>query len=133
MDRLFLDACVLFSAAYTPTSPLRKLWKIGGVALLASELVIEEARRNLAALRPDRLDDLWRLAGKLERVTAIVTKVPPEAKRLPDKDLPVLLAALAGCATHLLTVDKKHFGALFGKTVGPLVILPPGDYLRRRA
>ena len=69
----------------------------------------------------------------LFRSTAIVTKVPPEAKRLPDKDLPVLLAALAGCATHLLTVDKKHFGALFGKTVGAVVILPPGDYLRRRA
>jgi predicted nucleic acid-binding protein len=133
VDRLFLDACVLFSAAYTPTSPLRKLWKIGGVTLLASELVIEEARRNLAALRPDRLDDLWRLAEKLERVTAIVTEVPPETKRLPDKDLPVLLAALAGCATHLLTADKKHFGTLFGKTVGAVVPLPPGNYLRRRA
>ena len=132
MDRLFLDACILFSAAYTPTSPLRKLWKMGGVALLASEFVIEEARRNLAALHPERLDDLRRLAGKLERVTAIVTKMPPEGKRLPDKDLPVLLAALAGRATHLLTVDKKQFGALFGKTVGPVVILPPGEYLRRR-
>lgn len=133
MDRLFLDACILFSAAYTPASPLRKLWTLKGVALLASEHVVEEARRNLAVLRPERLADLRRLAGKLERVAAIVAKVPPEAKHLPDKDLPVLLAALAGRATHLLTVDKRHFGPLFGKAIGSLVILPPGEYLRRRS
>jgi len=131
VDRLFLDACVLFSAAYNPSSPLRKLWGLGATALLASDLVIEEARRNLAALRPDRLGDLERLSGKLERVT--VTKVPPEAKRLPDTDLPVLLAALAGRATHFLTVDKKHFGWLFGKTVGQVLILTPGEYLKRRS
>ena len=106
---------------------------MGGVALLASDFVIEEARRNLAALHQGRLADLRRLTGKLERVTAIVTQGPPEAKRLPDKDLPVLLAALAGRATHLLTVDKKHFGTLLGKTVGPVMILPPGVYLGRQA
>ena len=133
MDRLFLDACVVFSAAYTPASPLGRLWKLTDVALLASPLVLEEARRNLAVLRPDRLGNLERLAGKLGLVTASLTQVPPEAKRVPAKDLPILLAALAGRATHLLTVDKKHFGALFGKTVGPVLILPPGEYLRRRA
>ena len=132
MDRLFLDACVLFSAAYTPVSPLRQLWKMADVALLASPLVIEEARRNLAVLHPDRLPDLGRLAGKLEVVTATLTKVPPEAERLPDKDRPILLAAIAGRATHLLTVDKKHFGPLLGKSVGPLLIVTPGQYLRRR-
>jgi predicted nucleic acid-binding protein len=132
VDRLFLDACVVFSAAYTPASPLRQLWKFGEVALLASPLVLEEARRNLAVLRPDRLGDLGRLAEKLELVTASLTPVPPEAKRVPAKDLPILLAALTGRATHLLTVDKKHFGALFGKAVGPVLILPPGEYLRRR-
>lgn len=133
MDRLFLDACVLFSAAYTPTSPLRKLWKIECATLLASDFVIEEARRNLAVLHPDRLDDLRRLTEKLETIPAIVVRAPAEAQRLPDKDLPVLLAALAGRATHLLTVDKKHFGPLFGKTVGSVVILSPGDYLRHRS
>ena len=133
MERLFLDACTLFSAAYTPVSPLRKLWKLRDATLLASEFAIEEARRNLAALRPERLDDLKRLARGLELVAAIVTTIPPEAKRLPDQDLPVLLAAVAGRATHLLTVDKKHFGPLFGKTVGPVRFLPPGEYLRHRA
>lgn len=131
MDRLFLDACVVFSAAYNTSSPLRTLWELGDATLLATDLVIEEARRNLAVLRPERLDDLGRLSGKLEIVVATLTEVPSEAKRLPDKDLPVLLAALAGRATHFLTVDKKHFGSLFGKTVGQVLILSSGEYLMR--
>ena len=132
MDRLFLDACVVFSAAYNPSSPLRRLWELGDATLLASDVVLEEARRNLAVLRPERLDDLGQLSGTLEIVVAKLTEVPPEAERLPDKDVPVLLAAVAGRATHFLTVDKKHFGSLFGKTVGTVLILSPGEYFRRR-
>jgi len=132
VDRLFLDACVVFSAAYTPSSPLRRLWALGDARLLASALVIEEARRNLAVLRPERLQDLGRLSTKLELVVATLTRAPSEVQRLPDKDRPILLAALAGRATHFLTVDKKHFGVLFGKTVEQVLILSPGEYLLRR-
>ena len=133
MDRLFLDACVVFSAAYNPSSPLRRLWALGDATLLASDLGIEEARRNLAVLRPERLKDLGRLSSKLEIVVATLMKIPSEVQRLPDKDRPILLAALAGRATHFLTVDKKHFGSLFEKTVGQVLILSPGEYLMRRS
>ena len=131
MDRLFLDACVVFSAAYNTSSPLRRLWVLKDVRLLTSTLAIEEARRNLAHLRPERLKDLGRLSAMLEIVVATLTKAPPEVQRLPDKDRPILLAALAGRATHFLTVDKKHFGFLFGKTVEQVLILSPGEYLRK--
>jgi bifunctional DNA-binding transcriptional regulator/antitoxin component of YhaV-PrlF toxin-antitoxin module len=50
---------------------LRKRFGIG-----EGSYVIEEARRNLAALRPERLDDLRRLTEKLERVAAIIARVP---------------------------------------------------------
>lgn len=132
MDRLFLDACIVFSAAYNPSSPLRRMWALGDARLLASALVIEEARRNLAVLRPERFKDLGRLVTRLEIVDATLTKVPSEVQRLPDKDRPILLAALAGRATHFLTVDKKHFGFLFGKRVEQVLILSPGEYLMRR-
>lgn len=132
MDRLFLDACVVFSAAYNPSSPLRRLWELRNVALLASDFVLEEARRNLALLRPERLDALGQLTGQLEIVTATLTTVPPEVQRLPDKDRPVFLSSLAGRATHFLTVDKKHFGSLFGKRVGKVLILSSGEYMMRR-
>ncbi len=66
-------------------------------------------------------------------MVATVTKVPSEVQRLLDKGRPVLLAALAGRATHFLTVDKKHFGLLFGKAVGRALMLSPGKYLIRRS
>jgi len=61
VDRLFLDACVVFSAARTPSSPLRRLRALRDARLLASALVIEVARRNLAVLHPERLTAFGRL------------------------------------------------------------------------
>jgi uncharacterized protein len=45
MDRLFLDANVLFSAAYRPGVRLLKLWKLKNVALFSSRYALEEALR----------------------------------------------------------------------------------------
>ena len=48
MDRLFLDANVLFSAAYKPDARVRRLWSIKGVSLCTSRYALEEARINLS-------------------------------------------------------------------------------------
>ena len=47
MDRLFLDANVLFAAAWRPKGALQRLWKLDHVELLSSEYAIEETRRSL--------------------------------------------------------------------------------------
>jgi hypothetical protein len=47
MDRLFLDANVLFSAAYRPDTGLLSLWKLKNVTLCSSRYAVEEARFNL--------------------------------------------------------------------------------------
>ena len=132
MDHLFLDACVLFSAAYNPTSPLRRLWELPNTVLLSSRYAVAEADRNIAALRPDRQEDLGQLASKLHLVEAARVPLPAQAASLPEKDAPILLAAMNAKATHLLTVDKKHFGALCGQTISGVLILPPGEYVNRR-
>ena len=62
----------------------------------------------------------------------LLVRAPSEVQRLPDTDRPILLAASAGRATHVLTADKKHCGVLFGKTVEQVLILSPGEYLMRR-
>jgi hypothetical protein len=49
VDRIFLDANVLFSAAYRENSGLVEIWRLKGVRLLSSSYAIEEARRNLVA------------------------------------------------------------------------------------
>lgn len=131
MDRLFLDANILFSAASSADSPLLELWRLKKVLLFSSAYALEEARRNLALLRPDRLSNLQQLTAKVQLADAPpLATAPIEARALPQKDLPILLAAIEARATHLLTADKRHFGPLRGKTVDGVLVFTPGDYLR---
>ena len=126
MDRLFLDATVLFSAAYRPRAGLLRLWKLKNVTLCSSQYALEEARINLT-------DEVQR--GRLTRLSRSIhlfdatPRELPHGISLPDKDAPVLLAAIEAKATHLITGDAKHFGNLFGKKVMSIMILPPGRYL----
>jgi hypothetical protein len=132
VDHLFLDGCVLLSVAYNPASPLRRLWQLPSTVLLSSSYAVAEAERNIAALRPERLDDLGSFIQRLTLVEATRLPLPEAAALLPEKDAPILLAAMNARATHLLTVDKKHFGALCGLTIGGVLVLSPGDYLGHR-
>jgi predicted nucleic acid-binding protein len=65
LDRIFLDANVLFSAAYLENSGLARLWQLDDAELLSSAYAVEEARRNLALDRPQALARLERLTPKL--------------------------------------------------------------------
>jgi hypothetical protein len=79
------------------------------------------------------VDILETLIAKLFLVDSLPGALtPPEAASLPAKDVPILLAAMEAGAAHLLTVDKKHFGVLYGKAVAQTLVLTPGAYLRSR-
>ena len=128
MDRLFLDANVLFSAAYRPDAGVARLWEVSGAVLVTSSYVVEEARRNLTG--KDQRTRLEELLKKVEIGEAMM--LPPELLEkidLPEKDWPVLGGAAAAGATHLITGDLRHFGAYFGKEVLGVQILKPADYL----
>ena len=130
MDRVFLDANVLFSAAYRSDAGLARLWQLETVELMTSAYAAEEARLNLT-----QEDQRARLAKLLEKVRMITDVAPlPPGVELSEKDQPILQAALHARATHLLTGDKQHFGALFGHRFGGVLVLPPAAYseLRRR-
>jgi uncharacterized protein len=129
MDRLFLDANVLFSAAYRPEAGLVRLWKLRDVVLCTSHYAAEEARLNLS-------DDVQK-----DRLARLLLPLPfceaserglPHGISLPGKDAPILIAAIQAGATHLLTGDVRHFGSYFGKTVEGVLISLPGEYLRHR-
>jgi len=128
MDRLFLDANVLFSAAYRSDTGILELWKLREVVLCSSRYALEEARINLS--NEVQRTRLVRLAGKVRLFDAGERELP-HGVALPEKDVPILLAAIEANATHLLTGDIRHFGSLFGKRVEGILVLPPGDYLRR--
>jgi uncharacterized protein len=124
--RLFLDANVLFSAAYRPDAGLLKLWKLKNVTLCSSRYALEEARINL----PEEIQQ--RRLAKLSRriqIFEIALAGLPAGISLPAKDQPILLASIAARATHLITGDVRHFGPYFGKTIAGILVQAPGEYL----
>ena len=130
MPRILLDANVLFSAAYREGAGLLRLWEARETEVITSGYAAEEARRNLetAAARA-------RLAKLLQR-TNIVAEAPetqfPGSIRLAEKGRPILQAAIAGGATHLITGDLHDFGAFLGKSVAGVRVEAPAEFLRQR-
>jgi uncharacterized protein len=75
----------------------------------------------------------WRLEILLSSVQ-VTPEIDPQLPcpfDLPEKDRPVLLAAIAVRANYLLTGDAIHFGKHFGKKVSGVTICLPRDYLTR--
>lgn len=129
-DRVFLDANVLFSAAWVEGAGLARLWRLAGTDLLSSQLALAEAERNLDS--DEQRFRLRSLAAKLTLVEAPAGAALPAGIELVAKDAPILLAAVEAGASHLLTGDQRHFGHLFGKSVSGVRILTPARYLVSR-
>ncbi|MBA2670095.1 MAG: DNA-binding protein [Gemmatimonadetes bacterium] len=130
MDRVFLDANVLFSAAYREHSGLRRLWELERVQLVTSGYAAAEAHRNLPEGEPRmRLESLLAV---MEVSVEVMELSLPTGVDLPAKDRPIQLAALHARATHLLTGDVAHFGPYFGRSIEGVQILRPAEYLRSR-
>ncbi len=130
MDIVFLDANVLFSAAYRVDSRLRRLWHLRGVQLITSGFAVEEARRNLTtAAQRSELDTLL-LSIRIVAFSGPLDHPIFATIALPDKDRPILLAAITARATHLVTGDFQHFGPYYGQRIEGALIVPPAEYLR---
>ena len=127
MDRLFLHANVLFSAAYRPNAGLLKFWKLQNVILCSSRYALEEARINLT--EEAQKHRLAGLASKIQLIEASSRKIPSAAS-LPEKDAPILMAAIEARATHLIAGDVRRFGPYFGTTIEGILVLLPADYLK---
>lgn len=130
MDRLFLNANVLFSASYRDGAGLVGLWKLRGVHVITSHYAVVEARRNLVSgEQRSRLDSLL---VTTEVVDEVDEKTIDDEIRLPSKDRPILRAAVNARATHLVTGDVTHFGQFYGQRLQGVLVVTPGDYLRSR-
>lgn len=126
--RIFLDANILFSAAKSDGAIRRLLALLveAGHECWADAFVLEEAHRNLRAKAIEGhahlasvLADV-RMARARSRDPGLEASLP-----LPEKDRPVLAAAIP-CGCHaLVTGDKAHFGALYGKKVQGVAIHSP--------
>ena len=108
MIRLFLDANVLFTAAHNPSGKAALIIDLGlqgNWEIASCSYAIEEARRNISIKFPDCLE-------RFETLISAISKVPTRSGLscpvpLPEKDRPILEAAIHCKATHLLTGDRK--------------------------
>ena len=128
--RIFLDANILFSAGKS-TGAMRgflEALKSSGHTLVADVYVLAEARRNLEAKFPASLKDFEVLLKQLESSATLRGFLPTEiAPELPEKDRPVLAAAIQSRCHILLTGDKTHFGPLYGKNLEGVTIHSPAS------
>ena len=129
MDRLFLDANVLFSAAYRADAGLLDLWRLLDAVLCSSRYALGEAKSNLT--EESQQKRLVRLSTKLHFFDAGMHNLP-RGIALSEKDVPIPLAALEARATHLLTGDVRHFGPYLGKKIEGITIMLPGVFLKSR-
>jgi predicted nucleic acid-binding protein len=129
---VFLDANVLFSAAVGGPA-FELIWDLarrGRIRLVTSAHCRAEAVANIERKRP-------RSVARLERALAEVALVPEPASRLveaarrllPEKDAPVLAAALEAGADVLVTGDLKHFSGLMERDDLPLRVRTPRAFL----
>jgi uncharacterized protein len=130
-DRIFLDANILFSLAWRSPG-LGFLWEWSEkrkCLLFASQYVIEEARRNLTD--PEQIKRLESFLSRIQIVPEMDPRLPCPI-HLPEKDQPVIMAAISIKADYFLTGDITHFGKYLGKSVSGVKILRPRDYLHTR-
>ena len=126
--RVFLDANVLFSAAWLEDSGLARLWRVPDATLITSRYALAEAERNLET--DEQRLRLTAFAKSVQLVDAAAGGQLPDGVKLVEKDAPILLAAIEAGATHLLTGDRRHFADLYGKSIKGVRILSPAEYLK---
>ncbi len=128
---MFLDANALFSMALGGPvfNAILEVAKRGRLRLLTSAFCYFEAWRNVELKVPERREAL-RAILKWIRLVPEAQPEPWMEGLLPEKDMPVLAAAVAAQATHLLTGDLRHFAPLMAREDLPLKVLTPGDFIR---
>lgn len=129
--RIFLDANVLFSAANSAGAIRQLVHDLHEDQhdLVADEYVSIEARRNVTAKsKGDAADYLQALLAQIEVSPVQYTEMAQTlVSWLPEKDRPVLWTAMALKCEALITGDRTHFGAGYGKTFGSVTINSPAQ------
>lgn len=134
MKRVFLDANVLFSAAYKPDSAQGLLIEFAASGLIqavTSPYALEEARRNIARKYPK--------ATQLFSEHAVHVRLVPEPdvdtlawarQQVVEKDAPVLASAARASVDWLVTGDRTDFGHLFDTEQRGMRVLTPAMAIR---
>jgi predicted nucleic acid-binding protein len=129
---VFLDANVLFSAAVGGPA-LELIWELARrrrIRLVTSAHCRAEAMANIERKRPGSMSRLEQALAEVALVPEPASGLVDAARRLlPEKDAPVLAAALEAGADFLVTGDLKHFGGLMKRDDLQLRVRSPRAFL----
>ncbi|MDH5255766.1 MAG: DNA-binding protein [Gammaproteobacteria bacterium] len=130
--RIFLDASILFSAAWSDGAvrQLLRLARAAGHECWIDAYVETEARRNLQAKAPGSLAAFEALVGGCRRapVQALSAGLDDALSLLPPDDRLVRAAAIRLRCGALVTGDKRDFAPLLGKRVRGVAIHSPASF-----
>jgi predicted nucleic acid-binding protein len=136
--RLFLDASVLIAAAGSAGGGSALVLEVGRAKLAApllTRMILREAERNVQGkLDREALLRFYRLIAELEPELLPIPRAEElgtASQVVEARDAHVLAGARAGAATHLITLDRRHF--LQGnqrQAILPIVACTPGEFLQ---
>ena len=128
---VYLDSNVLISACLVNAHKFLDFWRMHGVTVAVSMYAVDEVRSHLLTeSQHHRFDGLLATTRLIEDADE---RIIPGAIDLPNKDRPILAAAIAGRVDFLVTGDKGHFGKYYGRRVSGVTINSPGEFLARNA
>ena len=135
MIRAFVDASVLFAAAYSSTGASREIIRSairGEIGLVISPLVFEEVKRNLQSKAPEVVADLdiLRDAISCELVQPERNEVVAAMQYCAAKDAPIVAAAKMADVDYLVSLDRRHLVGVPEVSAGSgLNVVLPADLL----
>ena len=134
MIRAFLDSSVLFSSCVSFKGASHEIIKQGlrgTVALVISNVVLEEVERNLAEFPRGAAEALavfhqYVDSVPFEIVRATERQVRQAAQYTEEKDAPIVAAAIRARVDYLATLDRKHLVgvAVVAERSGLKIVLP---------
>ena len=137
MNKVFLDANVIFSAANSDTGGSAYIFQLAKkikLTLYSSRLAIKEAERNLRKKADtQKLLNFYDLLNQIPVKLIDVDRTKAKGKfsdLVGEKDSPIIASAIASKANFFLTLDKKHFlNEKVLKANLPIKIVNPSSFL----
>ena len=134
--KIFVDSSVFFAAVLSPSGGSFRIFleaRERGIVLCVTLYVVSEVGDGLQKKYPEKIKDFRSFF--LHFPIQIVQNPPNQATKkfsnlLPAEDAPILAGAVATRATHLLTLDKKHFLGPLKNIKLPVQVLTPGDFIQ---
>lgn len=135
--RIFLDSNVIISGMLSDKGAPRIILDLlslhlPGITGLTGEYNLIEVERNLSRKLPKALPVYQEYLPKLSlEVIPLPTReeLAKYSGQIHDKDLPVLVSAIKGCASFLITGDNKDFNKLNDLNRYSFTVVSPAKFL----